>query len=74
MRSILLEDGEIGMDEQYQLLRMLYSDGVVRVCEKEFLKDLYKSVDRITPEFRELCDTTLNAPARNWSLGGKTRG
>ena len=74
MRSVLLEDGEIGMDEQYQLLRMLYSDGVVRDCEKEFLKDLYKSVDRITPEFRELCDTALNAPARNWSLGGKTRG
>ena len=70
MRSILLADGEIGMDEQYQLLRMLYSDGNVRDSEKAFLKDLYKSVDRITPEFRDLCDTALNAPTRNWDVGG----
>ena len=70
MRSILLADGEIGMDEQYQLLRMLYSDGNVRESEKAFLKDLYKSVDRITPEFRDLCDTAINAPSRNWDVGG----
>jgi hypothetical protein len=70
MRQILLADGVIGMDEQYQLLRMLYSDGNVRPVEKEFLKDLYKSVDQITPEFRELCDTALKAPATNWDIGG----
>ena len=71
MRTILLDDGVIGMDEQYQLLRKLYSDGNVRPSEKEFLKDLYKSVDQITPEFRELCDTALNAPATNWDIGGR---
>jgi len=70
MRSILLADGVIGMDEQYQLLRMLYSDGNVRPSEKDFLKDLYKSVDQITPEFREVCDTALNSPATNWDTGG----
>ncbi|MDB4634580.1 TerB family tellurite resistance protein [Rubripirellula sp.] len=73
MRTILLEDGVIGMDEQYQLLRMLYSDGNVRPSEKEFLKDLYKSVDQITPEFRELCDTALNSPATDWDTGGQKR-
>ena len=70
MRSILLADGVIGMDEQYQLLRMLYSDGNVRPSEKDFLKDLYKSVDQITPVFREVCDTALNSPATNWDTGG----
>lgn len=73
MKTILLADGVIGMDEQYQLLRMLYSDGNVRPVEKEFLKDLYKSVDQITPEFRELCDTALNCPATNWNTGGRER-
>jgi len=71
MRTILLADGIIGMDEHYQLLRMLYSEGNVRQSEKDFLKDLYKSVDVVTAEFRDLCDTALNADSTVRDPGGQ---
>ncbi len=47
MRTILLEDGVIGMDEQYQLLRMLYSDGNVRPSERSSLKTCINPLTRL---------------------------
>lgn len=71
LRAVLLEDGKIGLDEQYQLLRMLYADGHVREAEKRFIRDLYDSVDERTPEFEELCETALASPAKDWCVGGR---
>jgi uncharacterized tellurite resistance protein B-like protein len=68
LRHLFLQDGQIGMDEQFLLLEMLYSDGEVRDCERRFLKDLYREVDVVTPEFQRLCETALNAPDRDWKL------
>ena len=73
LRSAVLADGKIGMDEQYQLLRMLYADGKVRESEKRFLRELYDSVDEITPEFEELCRTAFDSPASEWGACGHTQ-
>ncbi|MEO1523815.1 MAG: hypothetical protein AAFX06_00180 [Planctomycetota bacterium] len=74
LRAVLLEDGKIGLDEQYQLLRMLYADGHVRDSEKQFIQDLYHSVDERTPEFEELCETAMGSPAKDWCTGGRAFG
>ncbi len=70
LRHILLQDGCVGLDEQFLLLQMLYSDGEVRDSERRFLADLYRSVDEVTPEFQRLCETALNCPVEDWELGG----
>jgi len=40
LKEVLLRDGAIGLDEQFYLLKLLYSDGHVRECEKAFLREL----------------------------------
>lgn len=60
MRRVLLEDGKITLDEQFHLLRLLYADGNVRPSEKQFIKDLYESVEEKTPEFVHFCETALS--------------
>lgn len=72
LKHILLQDGEITTDEHFYLLKMLYSDGVVRDIERAFLLDLRKSLKRSTPEFDELCTTALKAPSRDWNVEGAT--
>ena len=74
MRSVILADGEVTMDEQYLLLQMLYSDGVVRDCERHFITELSREVTHVSPEFRELCETAANCDDRQWCTGGKDRG
>ena len=73
LRQVLLEDGKIGFDEQYQLMKMIYTDGVVRESEREFLRDLCDSADEVTPEFKQLCETALNCPSTDWDVGGTPR-
>lgn len=68
LREIILQDGRVGMDEQFILLQMLYSDGSVRECEKEFLQELYRDADEVTPEFKQLCLTALECPETDWKL------
>ena len=68
LREELLRDGKITLDEQFQLLKMLYSDGEVRECEKTFLMELYRDCEEVTPEFTELCETALNCPAKDWKI------
>jgi hypothetical protein len=72
LKDVLLADGRITLDEQFYLLKMLYSDGCVRDSEKQFLRELRGEVNETTPEFDALCDEALNAPPTNWSLGGKS--
>lgn len=66
----MLSDGKIGLDEQFQLLKMLYSDGEVRQSEKDFLMELYREAEDVTPEFTQLCESALNCPATDWLVGG----
>lgn len=73
LRTVLLDDGRIGIDEQYQLLRMLYGDGRVRDCEKQFLRDLRVEAEDVSPEFQHLCETAFASPETGWSVGGRTK-
>jgi len=71
LKKVILADGRIGLDEQFYLLKMLYSDKHVRGCEKEFLKELRREAKEITPEFEALCEEAIHCPATNWSVGGR---
>ena len=70
VRRVLLEDEMVTFDEQFMLLKMLYSDGKVRESEKRFLTDLYRESKAVSPEFHQMCETALNCPEENWDLGG----
>jgi hypothetical protein len=71
LKDVILADGRVGLDEQFYLLKMLYSDGNVRECEKQFLQELRREAKEITPEFEALCKEAFRAPATNWSVGGR---
>lgn len=71
LKEVLLGDGQIGLDEQFYLLKMLYSDGTVRDSEKQFLRELKSEAKTITPEFEQLCETAFNANPTNWDVGGR---
>jgi uncharacterized tellurite resistance protein B-like protein len=71
LKQVILADGRIGMDEQFYLLKMLYSDGNVRESEKQFLRELRREAKETTPEFDALCEEAFRSPATNWSVGGK---
>jgi uncharacterized tellurite resistance protein B-like protein len=71
LKEVMLDDGRIGQDEQFYLLKMLYSDGHVRESEKQFLRELYSEAEEHTPAFQALCQTAMQADPTAWSLGGK---
>ena len=71
LKEAVLEDGRIGQDEQFYLLKMLYSDGHVRPSEKQFLLELREEAQEVTPEFEALCDVALAAHPTNWDVGGR---
>jgi hypothetical protein len=71
LKEVLLADGRIGLDEQFYLLKMLYSDGHVRESEKQFLQELRREAKETTPEFEALCKEALSAHPTNWSVGGR---
>jgi len=73
LKHVVLEDGRIGCDEQFYLLKMLYGDGHIRDCEKKFLAELRREVAETTPEFEALCETAFHAAPKNWDLGGVRR-
>jgi hypothetical protein len=70
LEEVLLADGEISPSEQYYLLKLLYSDRVVRDAERQFLKNLRAKLPRRSPEFEALYETAMGSPERNWSVGG----
>jgi uncharacterized tellurite resistance protein B-like protein len=71
LKAVFLADGRIGLDEQFYLLKMLYSDGKVRECEKQFLRELRREATETTPEFEALCQEAFRAPETGWCVGGK---
>ena len=73
LKAVILQDGRIGQDEQFYVLKMLYSDGKIRESEKQFLLELREEATEVTPEFEALCEVALTAQATNWDLGGRTR-
>ncbi len=73
LKEVILEDGRIGQDEHFYLLKMLYSDGHIRDSEKQFLLQLREETRELTPEFEALCEEALAAHATNWDVGGSTR-
>ena len=70
LKEVILEDGRIGQDEQFYVLKMLYSDGHIRESEKQFLLQLREEAQEVTPEFEALCKEALAAHATNWGVGG----
>lgn len=73
LKEVVLADGLIGSDEQFYLLKMLYSDGHIRDCERTFLAELRREAKQTSPEFEWLCETAAQAPAKNWDVGGRRR-
>jgi hypothetical protein len=59
LEQVVLEDGEIEPSEQYYLLKMVYSDRVVRDAEKQFLAKIRDRVSSIAPGFAELCNEAM---------------
>lgn len=71
LKQVLLADGHVGPDEQFYLLKMLYSDGRIRPVEKQFLEELRAEARDVSPEFESLCETALAADSENWDVGGR---
>lgn len=60
LKKVLLEDGTIGLDEQYYLLKTLCADGRVTEREQKFITELRNEAVDVTPEFRSFCDQVLS--------------
>ncbi len=73
LKAVILKDGRIGQDEQFYVLKMLYSDGKIRESEKQFLLQIRDEAKEVTPEFEVLCEEALSAHATNWDVGGRLR-
>jgi hypothetical protein len=71
LRDVLLQDGQITPDEQYYLLKMLYSDGRITDTELRLLDDLRQKLSHTSPEFEALCETACAAPSTGWDVGGR---
>ena len=68
--KVILADGEIQPAEQFYLLKMIYSDRVIRGREREFLVKLRRTAAITTPDFEALCDEAFSAHPTAWSVGG----
>lgn len=71
LESVFLSDGQIDGYEQFFLLKMLYSDQVIRDRERQFLQRLQSQLSETSDEFAELCATALSANSTGWNVGGR---
>ena len=71
LKKVFLADGEVTPEEQYHLLKMLYSDRVIRNRELEFLRELKREAKHVSPEFDTLCQNAFEAHPTNWNVGGR---
>jgi hypothetical protein len=74
LKEVVLRDGRIGADEQFYLLKMLYSDGHIRMREKQFLRELQREASEVPPEFEALCEHAFDAASKDWDVGGTPAG
>ena len=70
LEEVILADGQIQPAEQFYLLKMIYSDRVIRDREREFLVKLRQTAKITTPDFEALCDEALSAHSTAWGVGG----
>ena len=70
LEQVILADGEVQPSEQFYLLKMIYSDRVIRDRERDFLVKLRQTATITTPDFEALCDEALTAHSTAWSVGG----
>jgi len=71
LRDVLLQDGSITPDEQFYLLKMLYSDGRITDTELRLLDDLREKLSKTSPEFETLCETAFASSSTGWDVGGR---
>ena len=71
LERVLLTDEAIQPSEEFYLLKMLYSDREIREPERQFLRRLRKALPERSPSFEALYETAMQAPAKNWSVGGR---
>lgn len=71
LERVLLADGQISPSEEFYLLKMIYSDREIRESEREFLRRIRKQIPNRSPSFEALFETAINAPEKNWSVGGR---
>ena len=71
LKEVILQDGRIGQDEEFYLLKMLYSDGNVRESEKQFLRELLAEATDVPPEFHAICETAFATDGTTWDVGGR---
>lgn len=67
LKEVILENGRIDQSEVFYLLKMLYSDRVIRESELDFLRELRDEAAEVPAEFDELLETAAAAPARDWA-------
>jgi hypothetical protein len=73
LERVFLTDGQITPSEEFYLLKMLYSDREIREPERNFLRRLRKQLPQRSQSFESLFETAMEAPAKNWSVGGHGR-
>jgi len=71
LEQVFLADGQITPSEEFYLLKLLYSDREVREPEREFLRRLRRQLPVRSASFDSLFETAMEAPAKNWSVGGR---
>ncbi|MBC7815382.1 MAG: hypothetical protein IAG10_00620 [Planctomycetaceae bacterium] len=71
LKTVILADGEVSPVDQYNLLKMLYSDRVIRDRELDFLRELKREATHVSPEFETLCQNAFDAHPTNWGVGGR---
>lgn len=71
LKQVILADGLVGLDEQFYIMKMIYSDGRIREQEKQFLRELQAEVQETTPEFDAMCEAAFSAGTTNWCVGGR---
>lgn len=73
LENVLLSDGQVSPSEEFYLLKMIYADREIRESEREFLRRLRSKLPERTASFESLFTTAMDAPATNWSVGGRGR-
>jgi uncharacterized tellurite resistance protein B-like protein len=73
LKQVVLQDGRVGLDEQFYLLKMLYADGKIRDSERKFLREVRAELQETSPEFESLFETAMNVDNQGWCVGGAAR-
>jgi hypothetical protein len=71
LEHVMLDDGKLSPNEQYYLLKMIYSDHEILPREREFLTRIRSAMTERCPDFEKLYETAMTAESRNWCVGGK---